>query len=147
MAIAGPTDEVFPDELLNRYRSFYRELITNLNLVDAFKRLSDKPLYNGGFLCQTADVWFKKQILDNVSLFEDSDIIEARVEDIFEKIPHEHRAFIAKDIIKSAVENDAYKMKTSYLNTWYNKFFMTDCITENNSRFKYLLDDLQSRDY
>ncbi len=146
MVIAGPSDEVFPDELLNRYRSFYRELITNLNLVDAFKMLSDKPLCNGGFLCQTADIWFKKQIFDNVSLFEDFDIIEARVEDIFEKIPYEYRYFITKDIIKSAVESDAYKMKTSYLNTWYNKFFMTDCISDNYNRFKYLLDDLQARD-
>jgi hypothetical protein len=121
MAIAGPSDEVFPDELLNRYRSFYRELLTNLNLVGAFRRLSDRPLCNGGFLCQTADVWFKKQILDNVGLFEDADIIDARVEDIFEKIPLEHRSFITKDIIKNAVGNDAYKRKTSYLNTWYNK--------------------------
>ena len=131
LAVIGPTESTDGSELLQHYRHFYRELLDNLDLVNAFKYLTSARLEKGGFICKTADIWFEEVIMDHMNgYYLDEEILDERVNEIMLALPQEYN-YLKKDVIVDIIKT----ITKNYIKKSFETFFMAQDIPENSNRF------------
>lgn len=141
LAVIGPTDITNGPELLQHFRNFYRELLNELDLVQAFKHLTQKSLDQGGFICKTADIWFFEVMMDSINgYYFDNELLDIRVDEIIQALPSCYKEIergLVKEIIKATTIN--------YIKKSFNNFFMIQDVPKNYDRFSQVIEIIKNK--
>ncbi|PYE18362.1 hypothetical protein C7410_12264 [Paraburkholderia silvatlantica] len=131
--LIGPTHSVSPSELLGGFRSFYRELITTLDVNAALAKLHAHKLQEGGYINITAEQWFFWIADGYLKTYCTQERLQARAKAITDQIKNEGKAL--NDAQLAAVAQLGKTLATNFLNRRFPTFFMVDAIPENTARF------------
>ena len=131
--LIGPTHSVSPPELLGGFRSFYRELITTLDVNAGLAKLHAHKLQEGGYINITAEQWFFRLADGYLKTYCTKERLQARAKAITNQIKSEGKA--VNDAQLAAITQLGQTLATNFLDRRFPKFFMLDAIPENRVRF------------
>lgn len=142
-AMIGPTESMYPDELLKSFKSFYEKLLTERDASAALEALHQHQIKEGGFMNRTAEDWFFK-------------ISEGYLQThcTAEELKRRSEAIIGAVLLKTGVLTPEQKaniarlgktLANGFLDQKFPVFFMTDTIPENIQRFGSSLDAAKQR--
>ncbi len=131
--LIGPTHSVDPSELLGGFRSFYRELITTLDINAALANLHAHKLQEGGYINITAEEWFFRLAAGYLKTDCTEERLQARAKTITDQMKSEGKTL--NDAQLAAIAQLGTTLATSFLDRRFPTFFMTDAIPENHVRF------------
>jgi hypothetical protein len=131
-ALIGPTDNVYPDELLLNLSGFYTELLSTLDGDNSLKALLSDPLKSGGYIFTTASGFFKlayeKYLNQNCTPSQ----YDKRAKTLSRQGKKENWPIRpSKGALKRKFKNTAEQSFEKY----FKQFFMIDLYPENKERF------------
>ena len=132
-ALIGPTESIFPDELLASFKSLYRELLTTLDANAALAKLHATKLQKGGFITVTAEDWFFRLADGYLRTYCTKERLATRGAAIIEKLRSEGTELNATQL--SAFAQIGQKMAYSFVDRQFPRFFMLEDTPGNRSRF------------
>lgn len=128
----GPTDEIYPNELLSGFSSFYTELLTTIDGDSSLKFLMSAPLQNGGYYFATALGFFKlaysKYLVDYCTPSQ----IDKRAKAMSRQLKRVRSPTqLSKGALKRLLRNTEGPSFEKHL----QRFFMFDLYPQNRARF------------
>ncbi|RZL03829.1 MAG: hypothetical protein EOP36_03030 [Rubrivivax sp.] len=142
-ALIGPTDTVYPDELLGSFQALYQELLITLDAGAALAKLNAHGLKKGGFLTITAEDWFFKLADGYLRTHCTKDRLKARAGAIVERLKSEGKALSPSDQL--SIEQIGKSLASSFFDRQFQRFFMLGDIPDNLDRFERALVDARHR--
>lgn len=135
--LIGPTHSVSPSELLGGFRSFYRELITTLDVNAGLAKLHAHKLQEGGYINVSAEQWFFRLADGYLKTYCTKERLQARAKSITDQIKSEGKAL--NDAQIAAITQLGQTLATNFLDRRFPTFFMVNAIPENSIRFDQAL--------
>lgn len=139
-AIIGPTEITDGPELLGRFRGFYRQLFSTLDLTAAVTALLQDDLHKGGFLVQTAEDWFMKLVVGYVETKCTKEVMEQRASCIRAQALAEGKEITIEQCIEYGK-----KRNREFISDYSKIYFMIDVVPENAVRYADSLSQAQLR--
>lgn len=131
-ALIGPTDKVYPDELLRDFTGFYQCLLNTLNGDKALNLLAEIPLKIGGYHITTSTNFFIEIYAGFIEEFATPKKREKRAKEIFRKYKNQ---VISPKYSVGYFKRYIKKWHKDFLIKHLNYFFMLDIYPENRERF------------
>lgn len=135
--IIGPTETIYPDELLSSFNAFYSELLGRLDGDKSLAALFSNELCFGGYHFITAFNLFKEVY----AKFCTDAALDERVSRQLRKTGSDNLP--GKSALKRR-KRRLKKMEAPLLEKYYQRFFMIDLFPENASRFSLSLEDISA---
>jgi hypothetical protein len=131
LCVIGPVEAVYPDELLNSMRNFYRNLVSDRDFASSALILSSQRLTSGGWHLQTAESWYEKTIIGLIKNMCTLKQTEIRVRRL-------HREGKQRGVHKSLGSIKRYlKAKNhEFYASHFDRYFMIDRFPSNRDRFE-----------
>lgn len=131
-ALLGPTDAVFPDELLSTFTAFYKELLAQISSDNPLSTLLASQLLTGSFFFSSAEMCFNEAQRLYRANHHTPEVLEERAR----KMAVEARA----KIMAGAPTADEFKLgliaqEGPFFKRIHRQYFMLDLYPENASRF------------
>jgi hypothetical protein len=139
-AIIGPTEITDGPELLGRFRDFYRQLFSTLDLTAAVTALLQDHLHKGGFLVQTAEDWFMRLVVGYVETLCTNEVLEQRASAIQAQALAEGKVITIEQFFEHVK-----KRNREFLDDYFRVFFMSDAVPENTERYADSLSQARQR--
>lgn len=136
----GPTDKVFPHELLSSYVSFYTELLASLDGDNSLNALMHSPLKTGGYYFTTAGGFFKRAYANYFLNYCTPSELEKRAKGMSRKLKNAPSTVRAS---KGALKRLLKKTEQQSFDKFSQQFFMIDLFPENKERFPISLEDVK----
>lgn len=136
----GPTQTVYPDEILSGFNAFYGALLTSLDGDQSLAALSAKPLRFGGYYFTSALHFFKSAYASYFREFGSGEALDARARRMSRKL---RKAGTDSRPGKGALKRLLKRTEASSFEKYYRQFFMLDLFPENESRFALSATDIK----
>lgn len=136
----GPTDTVYPDELLSTFNAFYGKLLASLDGDESLAALSARKLRFGGYYFTTAVNFFKRAYTGYLKEYCSESALEERAKSMsrkLRKMGSQHRPG------KGAMKRLLKRTEAPSFEKYHRQFFMIDLFPENASRFALSLQDMK----
>lgn len=139
-AIIGPTEITDGPELFGRFRGFYRQLFSTLDLTEAITALLQDKLHRSGFLVQTAENWFMRVAVGYVETQCTNEGLVRRASAMQTQAFAEGRVIMTEQFIEYVK-----KRNREFLDDYFRVFFMSDAVPENIERYADSLSQARQR--
>jgi hypothetical protein len=126
----GPTDGIYPDEVMSRYRSFYRALAKTRDFEAGVQALQEIPLTQGTFIADSATNWFADTCLLRIRNYCLPSAVEKRAKGMVKQMKKRGTS-LSRGIIRRELEIE----RDGFIDKSFRMFFMTESLPENVSRF------------
>lgn len=132
LALLGPTNEVFPNELVNAFTLFYETLMGRLDFQTALQAVLKAEFSKGGIYYGTAPRYFVEVLAGYRSRFGTRGELQRRARVIARRKKDELGQFIGV----GRARRDLIRLEKRSFEQWVTKFFFTDAFPENELRFQ-----------
>ena len=126
----APTQEVFPDELLNGFRIFYKKLFDTLDVGIASKTLDQTKLSSGKWFTQPIELWFEELMINYAKQYCLNNSADKQLKILFRRMKAEG-TYVSKSFLKRLLKNEHKNLVEKY----FEVFYSTKVVPENNQRF------------
>jgi hypothetical protein len=133
-ALLGPSKDLSSSDLLNRFRSFYREIIHSQDLDLALAAINRDKLERGQMVFVSAENWFEELMLEYLTNAAHPKELKAAAMRIYRKKKSEGATLTLNETKRQLVKNTPQIARG-----YFSEFFMTDHIPQNAQRFGVLL--------
>ncbi|UCU98333.1 hypothetical protein [Acidovorax radicis] len=133
-ALLGPSKDLSPSDLLNRFRSFYREIIHSQDLDLALATMNKDKLERGQMVFVSAEGWFEELMLEYLTNAAHPKELKAAAMRIFRKARSEGSTLTLGETKRQLVRD-----RPQIAQGYFAEFFMVNYIPENAQRFGVLL--------
>lgn len=130
----GPTEKIFPQEIISSLTNFYRFLIYERDGDKSFKFIVNNQLKYGGFFMTTCIHFFKDIVEAYYEQTKGCDFERARR--IRKRLKKENVANIAS---VGSIKRSLSKYEGDFIRRIYNEYFFGDLYPENRNRFSQLV--------
>lgn len=138
-ALLGPSKDLSPSDLLNRFRSFYREVIHSQDLDLALAAMNNDKLERGQMVFVSAEGWFEELMLEYLIDAAHPKELKAAAMRIFRKARCEGATLTLGETKRQLVKN-----RPQIAQGYFTEFFMVHQIPENAQRFGALLKAMET---
>lgn len=126
----GPSEEIYPDEILGGFRDFYRTLLEELDLTKAVNLLILRKLTIGNFIVATSEDWFRNVMRNYATQHCSPSAILERTKFITEAARAKGSNAPNYYVYAALLAENSKAFDESFA-----KFFLTQQIPENRVRF------------
>jgi hypothetical protein len=135
----GPTESVYPDELLSGFNAFYGALLASLDGDQSLAALSAKPLRFGGYYFTSALHFFKRAYAGYLKQFGSDAALDERARRVSRQL---RRMGSENRPGKGALKRLLKRTEGQSFEKYHRQFFMLDLFPENEARFALSLADV-----
>ncbi len=141
LAMLSPTKEIYPDEILTPFTSFYTELFNSLNFDSALKALRSHRITDGEYFFQTAPGFFKSAYVGYIKGTADKKAlkIKRRAKNIYMDLK---RSGVTPPEGIGVIKKMLKQTQPDYFKSFCEQFFMIDLYPMNQSRFNITYSDV-----
>lgn len=138
--VVGPSDTVYPDELLAGFKMFYKCFLETLDFDYASESLSKHKLSKGYWHCQNAESWFIQVAINYVTRY--CTKLESRKRVAY---LHSENLRLGQKESMSSIKKEVIKLNRQKLTKdYFETYFSIAKIPNNRLRFLSLKDSLES---
>lgn len=138
--LIGPTDEVFPNELISSFSGFYAELLSSLDGDNSLKALLSAPLKTGGYYFTTAGGFFKLAYAKYLLHYCTPPELDKRARAMSRQLK---KAGTPIRPSKGALKRLLSRTEGPSYEKHFQQFFMIDLYPENRGRFSLSLAEVK----
>lgn len=139
-AMVSPTNEIYPQEIMETLTAFYKGLISEQNGDVALEAILSIPLRNGGYYFASAAGFFKRVYASYIKEESSKEAIELRAKRMHKNIKKSPSLVrVSKGRLKRLLKST----ESQYYQKHYRNFFMVDLYPENSQRFTVSLNEVK----
>ncbi|MBX3628007.1 MAG: hypothetical protein KF892_23565 [Rhizobacter sp.] len=131
-AMLAPTEEIFPFEILDTLREFYRVLFLRSDAGVAVDVAMRKELESGRWLAQQSELWYERVSIGYIETHCTRAEMKARARRMYERLPGNGPRPPLSDLKRELQRLN----RESLLGKFFERYFMTQDIPENIQRFR-----------
>lgn len=127
----APTKTIDPGEILRVFRIFYFTLFRESDVGKALSEISKMQMSDGRWFGQTAELWFERLVVGYIENHCTLTAVNERAKKMYRQLRNEGK----HQSIGSLTRMLRQRNRQSLLHDYFDRYFMTKEVPENNLRF------------
>lgn len=127
----APTNTIDPGEILRVFRTFYFTLFRESDVGKALSEITKMQMNDGRWFGQTAELWFERVVVGYIENHCTLTAVNERAKKMYRQLRSEGK----HQSIGSLTRMLRQRNRQSLLNNYFEQYFMTKEVPENNLRF------------